>query len=953
MMKKEHSRSDASLVSGTLVPVDPMHTSVQNSSTTINENECKEKKIKSLLKVYKRLELEMNRFSSKNDGITKTNILRKFLLPYLRSDDKNFEQTGDKKVNKSLTNVKVDILSKWWESLLMQITPKAGQKNLISSTDKNAYLESISRILACKEWHDDNESMKAYEKQLTATLEYCIEKLQTLKNLPISMSAFVGKVFAYSFFYLSGVSTALLFLLNVKQSVVDSITPIFKDLSVDGNIKARLYEVFPKRVHHFIAFRGIQGLSPRQKLYINSIPVPTHPVRGIKDPNGMWVQRWQCPDSDVFNSFMRHIVIITEGYLSLIPNADKALLYNCPGYNIMLAHLYQIIQSSMNRILSNNMCKFQSSSLQDAMISSQRQQRNLRPESWSSVKSPINNGAMVIQRNELYYNTLIKVFRTLRDISYSSSMLSGNTISFVDRLFIAIARKISVHDHQRSGLLLGILYEFICHVDMVDWKFWLQCLYLMLNKTDHIQILLRSFSFLFNIWDKIPETMCIKYEEDKDKGWILKSGDSYKSNFMRWLVSDEMWERFFIHWHPFVRSYYLRLLVWRIIGIFYSSSFYIDNSRKLEANIQQCYTVFVNFVRDLNEKMKFKPDSPLSNKKLSIIPINSNDDFLFFEDKDISSAFSRTNEMKKTYPYEVFDEAIYSCTSLPGSLSSNREPRLQGKSENNSLVSSLGKFFKFLSTDNTANGRNSQDELFKEQKKSISTVSLSTMSDKSTYSSHSGFSLHSIPTSCTNFSIQSATSSELEFDFTDGYDPSTQPPELLTIPPTIIRPYAKFGLTTDTLACREKAKLMSSGKGENSSDENQEYLPHVPKVPCISMFINSKPFDRLFFSNNAPASDGLVGVIGASLFSNLDRSPANFIKWINLGKSLNEWNLIVEEFEDYLVRKVCADQGIFNNDPPSGPSSLNEEIVETDYLKRAIPFLPAEGPNERKLFNAG
>lgn len=952
MMKKEQSRSNASLVSGTLVPVDPVHTSLQNSSTTINENECREK-IKSLLKVYKRLELEMSRFSSKNDGVTKTNILRKFLLPYLRSDDKNFEQTGDKEVNKSLKNVKVDILCKWWESLLLQITPKAGQKTSISSTDKNAYLECISRILTCEEWHDDGESKKAYERQLTFTLEYCIDKLQTLKNLPISMSAFVGKVFAYSFFYLPGVSTALLFLLNVKQSVFESITPIFKDLRLDADSKARIYEVFPNTVHHLIAFQGIQGLSPRQKLYINSIPAPTHPVRGIKDPNGMWVQRWQCPNSDVFNSFMRHIVIITEGYLSLVPNADRALLYNCPGYNIMLAHLYKIIQSSLNRILNNNMCKFQSSNFQDAMISSQRQQRNPRPEPSNSLKVPTGNGATIIQQNEQYYNTLIKIFRTLRDISYSSSMLSGNLISFVDQLFIAIANKISVHDYQRSGLLLSILYEFICHTDMVNWKFWLQCLYLMLNKTDHIQVLLRSFSFLFNIWDKIPETVCIKFEQDKDKAWILKSGDSYKSNFTRWLVSDELWERFFIHWHPFVRSYYLRLLVWRIIGIFYSSSLYIDNSRKLEANIQQCYTVFVNFIRDLNVKMKFKPDSPLSNKKLSIIPINSNDDFLFFEDKDITSAFSRSNEMKKTYPYEVFDEAIYTCTSLPGSLSGSRDSRFQEKSENNSLMSSLGKFFKFLSTDNNTNETTSPDEHFKEQKKSISTVSLSTMSDKSTYSTHSGLSLQSIPTSCTNFSIRSATASELEFDLTDGYDPSTQPPELLTIPPTIIRPYAKFGLTTDTQACREKAKLMSSGKKESSFYEDQEYLPHVPKIPCISMFINSKSFDRLFFSNNAPASDDLVGVIGASLFSNLDRSPANLIKWLNLGKSLNEWNLIVEEFEDYLVRKVCADQGIFTNGPPSGSGSLNEEIVEADYLKRAIPFLPAEGPNERKLFNAG
>ena len=135
-------------------------------------------------------------------------------------------------------------------------------------------------------------------------------------------------------------------------------------------------------------------------------------------------------------------------------------------------------------------------------------------------------------------------------------------------------------------------------------------------------------------------------------------------------------------------------------------------------------------------------------------------------------------------------------------------------------------------------------------------------------------------------------------------------------------------------------------------------MPLLPKIPCISIFLNSDPYDKFYITNedlliNDPSNEYLNNEI--DLFSNIANS-SNKIKWLNLGKSLNEWNLISEEFENYLIKKIKTDQFNFIsnlNGNGNGKNSIDEEISEQDYLKRITPFLPVDGSNESKILNAG
>lgn len=447
--------------------------------------------IKALIKRYKKLEVDLNKFKSKPNGVSKTNVLRTALLLYLR---KNIDIEGvlglDKTVYRSLANFLGSILIQWWNNLINNLI---FSDSSISAIDRSAYLECISKIISRNEWKVvDVVLAQQYHDCLVLTMEYSIQRFQSSKHFPLSMCAFMGKVLAYCFFYIPKVANALLFLLNIKQSVFEKVVSRFEcNISPEDVKKVQGY--FPEHLHAFINFQGIKSMSKYEKAYLNSVPAPQHPVRGIKDPKGLWVSKWFCSDSDIFNSFLGHYIHILKLHLKDAEDLRK-LLFICPGFNLILCHTYNIFNLSISRISQNTTGKYPvESTFQDKEFNiSQKNQRN------SNVK-----------QNDIYYNSIMKIFKTVRYIRYTpESDINDQMVKCFDYLLVSIAKDTTIHDVNKNGLILDIIYQFANHADAdVDWEFWLNCNYMMINHSDHIQVLLKNFAFLFNIWDLIPEAL--------------------------------------------------------------------------------------------------------------------------------------------------------------------------------------------------------------------------------------------------------------------------------------------------------------------------------------------------------------------------------------------------------------------------------------------------------------
>lgn len=1043
-----------------------------NPSTRGPSSSPPSKLIKQLLKKYKKLEISLTRFNSKSNSRTKTNILRLTLLPFLRHSNEfnDLSKYTDSNICGSLNNVLLTVLIKWWEALLCglldKVPPSTATSSLscspnsqqssepsmktklpnipesqhhfmpaphsqVGSSDRNAYLEGISRIIARREWFAlhkklDKDLIHQFEYLLETTLDCCVYKLQNYKQVPLSLLSFIGKVFAYLFFHIPEVAKALMFLLGTKLSQLDGVKKCFlkeEDEEVHDDeescqsksdmMKKIFTEAFPPHLHEFIDFKGNRAntqLTRGQRTLINAVPPPKHPVRGIKDPNGIWVKRWNSYDSDIFCSFLRHYLSIVEDLIGKENSLGyQTLVRYCPGLSIVTAHILQNIKNVVyNRpMLSSPMIPANIS--MDPSGTTKASPLPPTPTRGSNGNASQNGATANENQGNNKYSSLIKIFNVLRDSLYHSNTVLREFIHIIDGILISEAKSISVYDVNKASPVFNLVYEFANHIDGnpfgydLNWTFWLDCNYRMLNCTDHIQLMLKSLSFIFNSWDLIPVGFNFSpvpninepYDNNDDSyPWILFAEYGDKLNFSRWLICQETFEKFFIHWHPIVRSYYIRFLVWRLIGVNnLENTVQIDLISELNSVLTTGFNVLVEHLECLAltgasysslSALDFKVDSPLANRRLSVMAIR--DEFLDLE------CF---HDLRKTHPFEIFDEAVYTCLALTvnplvnvnnslNSVEASAGSLISKNERSNGLVSSLGKFLKGLTVkDEEELSRSSQDYLSQHPPSSSTnssgtrSTSLGSMGIDSKFGSFSTlilrspspslFSFNLDPTSLSLFSSEDddesdmdKVSSSLDEIFAYGEEESygvtcgdsvhstpkssqsrrdTTPASrayssrktIFKSPPDVIRPIYKIDIVIDHDSFNDKLRIVNNsvrgGYPWVISLRNQCELPPEPTIPNMSIFITNDPFNKFLIQeeymifSNQPDDDQNCQKKKA-FESKLNMNVIN-----NLGKSLFEYHKVVEEFKFFLSKRVEFDH--LNSLPTFASNSATNRDVDS------------------------
>lgn len=215
------------------------------------------------------------------------------------------------------------------------------------------------------------QSCKIYEKLLYETLTWALNRL-SLNTVPVSTSAFAGKVLAHSFFFAPGIAAPLLYLLRVSPVLVDRIVSVsFGDskqsqtdyYAAEDNKLATLEQsinqmrcFFPMHVSNLVGYTynstpsfkstpttndvssNLQSASCKasstgststenksglfnkkspfsKKSFITNVfntrpPSPQQLSALGGDIYGPWVRRWTAFNSDVFHSFLKHYYTI-------------------------------------------------------------------------------------------------------------------------------------------------------------------------------------------------------------------------------------------------------------------------------------------------------------------------------------------------------------------------------------------------------------------------------------------------------------------------------------------------------------------------------------------------------------------------------------------------------------------------------------------------------------------
>ena len=171
----------------------------------------------------------------------------------------------------------------------------------------------------------------------------------------------------------------------------------------------------------------------------------------------------------------------------------------------------------------------------------------------AALPLPSNNSVRLMAENRLIM--LLRDFISERPPDYEAARMTF--AEAFGKMMQAAARRTSVFDHNACFVLCEFMEESLVlfvrfhnahtlELDFIDWYFWLDVCKKMLESQNTMSEI-RLFSFIYGTW-----------------GVITNDGRRKEVMCLEWLLSEENFDKFFTHWCPMVRAYYMRLLCWRV-----------------------------------------------------------------------------------------------------------------------------------------------------------------------------------------------------------------------------------------------------------------------------------------------------------------------------------------------------------------------------------------------------
>ncbi|KAI1592584.1 repeatdomain containing protein [Pyrenophora tritici-repentis] len=557
-----------------LVPPLPRNVSAEKLKGIKTEPRKKDE----LWTAFRTLDGDLRKFQSKSSSL-KANVVRTALLPFLRQYTTH---PSNHKLRPEDLDRRVNILNGWWTGLLELVAGRNNQS--ISGTDRPVILEGIAAIMERPEWRlypspfcplvDRGETLSAstatiassaassnsdflaesvyhnvrniFTQNLQSQMSFVVEKM-SLRNAAASLVTFCGKTCAYAFCFSPGIADVLV---RLWSPSLDMMKRVMEESGVSkldrlDNVSERVVASFPPMLH------SLKLLSLHRLLrQLHKPALPPLAMANI-DWYGPWTKRWSGAESDLFYVFVKHFHILVSDFLPAEPsNAERICV---PGLIMVHAQVLVNLDATINR---NATPQQPQSQIEDttSTASSITFDDVLEPDaSASTIAIPPANATRMMQENRLIM--LIRDFLSERNahLHIARRMFAD---SFA-RLLQAQARKISIYDNSACYTLCDFLEEaFIImvryeqhesdHHTVMDWPFWLQ-VFRAMAASHNTATEIKLYAFLYSSW-------CTLVMDEKRKLSLCND----------FLLEPEFFESRFNHWCPMVRSYFMRLICWRV-----------------------------------------------------------------------------------------------------------------------------------------------------------------------------------------------------------------------------------------------------------------------------------------------------------------------------------------------------------------------------------------------------
>lgn len=544
--------------------------------------------------IFRRVDSEHAIFLTKSTTAQRVLAARNTLIPFFRnsSTSRDTHTLSPEDVDRRAT-----VLNKWWNGLLellegtgsaknsggpattftaMQVSHGPSNLQPVSGVDRPGLLELITHVMMRPEWRICTPSFRPFKDRslrevdrgrakardstdfvtesaehnvrtmfvnnLLAQMGIIVEKMSS-RHAPASLVAFCGKACAYAFFFVPGIAEVLVRLWGLTPDLLRRIADEFHLPRRSKGQSEDIVSLFPPNLSR-LGWTSVKTMTDNlrltTKLSLVAAKIPWH---------GPWVSRWRGADSDLFFIFCKYYFILAADFMPPdLPLVEKA---RAPGFALINAQLLSVLDTTIHhrQAAFENMHILDPANGADAMAAALAQ---LPPS--NLLRGMDENRLVALLKDILAENSVGGLAPVARD-TFATAFMS---------VLKAATKKTPVFRQGPVLMLMDFYHEVLLAFDAymgytdpegrdrqvpdhVDWQFWLDVFHKILFESNSTMSEIRILSFIFSAWD------------------VLAADPARKERLcIGWLLSEEVFDKFFNNYTPMVRAYFMRLLCWRV-----------------------------------------------------------------------------------------------------------------------------------------------------------------------------------------------------------------------------------------------------------------------------------------------------------------------------------------------------------------------------------------------------
>ncbi|KAJ2906099.1 uncharacterized protein MKZ38_003136 [Zalerion maritima] len=531
-----------------------------------------------LLRAFKLIDTEFSKFQDSKTTNMRMVVVRNSLLPFLKQ---YVAHASNRHLKAAHLEFRASVLDKWWSALLDILDGRS--TGHISGVDRPQLLETISMVMMRPEWRQGatfflplaerspRERVKTRARSWTSgsdgssfdslassgseflaesafhnvrimfvgnlikQMVIVIDKV-SLRNTPASLVNFAGKACAYAFMFAPGVAEALVRIWGLSADLIRRVADEFKLPRRSHGESDDIVALFPLSLHS-LGWTSVKSMSDTLK-HDARLPLQIAKVNW----HGPWKKKWMGHETDLFYIFCKYFYLLASEFMpDGLPLVEKA---RAPAFVPVHAQLLSLLDSTVHR--------------QAAFDAS------MGPPFGDSARGV---DASVLGMSPFGTNNLLKgmgenrMVLLLRDFLGDHSATGSEPRQTFAEAFMALVKastkRTSQYDHNACFTLCDFIEEVLTAYStlemheydtgrLVDWPFWIE-VWRRVLENHNVMSEIRMLSFLFSIWNLVSTRPDVKEMVCRD-----------------WLLTEPVFSKFFTHWSPMVRAYFMRLLCWRV-----------------------------------------------------------------------------------------------------------------------------------------------------------------------------------------------------------------------------------------------------------------------------------------------------------------------------------------------------------------------------------------------------